>query len=167
MTDDEPKKTRRPARVVRRRLEVASLSFVVPIAPKAWARPRFGIDGRGYTPRDVEEHREAIRWKGLEARANWERAHRKPWPRLPDHEYLIAVRAFRQARRGDWDNFAKQVDDALNGTLFADDRQIWRGECERVDVCDEEWTGEPRYEITMRAFEVLEFKVSTKKDGTK
>ena len=157
---DEPKRGSAP-RVVRRRTEIAALSFVVPVAPLAWARPRFH-NGRGYTPTEVDEHRDAIRWKALEARANWERANVEQWPRLKDHEYALLVRAFRQTRRGDTDNFAKQVCDALDGTLFADDRQIWRLECERFDVADEDWSGAPRYEIAIRAFAVVELKISTK-----
>ena len=157
---DEPKRGSAP-RVVRRRTEIAALSFVVPVAPLAWARPRFH-NGRGYTPAEVDEHRDAIRWKALEARATWERNNVAHWPRLKDHEYALLVRAFRQTRRGDTDNFAKQVCDALDGTLFADDRQIWRLECERFDVADEDWSGAPRYEIAIRAFAVVELKISTK-----
>lgn len=157
---EEPKKAN-PPRVVRRRTEIGALSFVVPVAPLAWSRPRFH-NGRGYTPAEVDEHRDAIRWKALEARATWERVNVKQWPRLKDHEYTLAVRAFRQARRGDADNFAKQVADALDGTLFADDRQIWRVECERLDFADQDWSGAPRYEIAIRAFAVVESRISAK-----
>jgi Holliday junction resolvase RusA-like endonuclease len=58
----------------------------------------------------------------------------------------ITIVVHRSAARGDWDNFAKAITDACNGTLWADDRQIrWAtvsvNECEKtqervhVDVC--------------------------------
>ena len=68
----------------------------------------------------------------LEARARWEQTHERVWPRSLDCEYSIAVWAYRAARRGDYDNFGKQVNDALNGVLWADDRQIFKGVCERI-----------------------------------
>ena len=52
----------------------------------------------------------------------------------------------------------KQVNDALNGVLWADDRQIFKGVCERIDAGDEEWTDAPRYEIRLTAFSVVETK---------
>jgi Holliday junction resolvase RusA-like endonuclease len=161
MTDDTPRKRRTPPRVVRRRFSVGLLELVIDVAPKPWARPRFGLNGRAYTPKDVEAHREAIRWQALEGRIRWEHKHARAWPRLAGHEYAIDVVVFRASRRGDWDNFAKQVDDALQGTLFPDDRQIFCGSATVVDPIDEDWNGDPRYQIKLEAFEVVEF--STKK----
>jgi Holliday junction resolvase RusA-like endonuclease len=144
--------------VIRRRVEIGVLEFGIGVIPKPWARPRLGNSRRGYTPPDVEAHRETVRWCGLQARAKWEKLHGRPWPRSKDHEYTLSVRAFRARRAGDWDNFGKQIGDALEGTLFPDDRQIRLGESGWIDPGDEEWSGTPRYEVRLVAYEVKETK---------
>ena len=139
---------------VTHRIFEGELRFAVDVAPKAWARPRFTRDGRGYTPAEVTKHRNAIRLAALEARGAWEQRYSRTWPRFEGYDYRLFVTVYREARRGDWDNFAKQVDDALNGVLFADDRQVWAGFCTRIDRDDPLWTGEPRYEVHLEAYRI-------------
>jgi Holliday junction resolvase RusA-like endonuclease len=90
------------------------LSFVVqgPPVPKPRARV---MAGYSFTPPRAREWEKLVALRALEARPSG-------WPL--DADYRVRVAVYRQARRGDLDNFVKAATDAMNRTVYEDDRQI-------------------------------------------
>lgn len=103
------------------------LSFVVPGPPVPCARPRTTIrKGKvvTYTPDKTQAYKEHVRWLAAIARARAERgAH--TW-NMHSACFALALRVYRHANRGDWDNYAKVCQDALTGILWRDDTQVKR-----------------------------------------
>ena len=48
-----------------------------------------------------------------------------------------AENSFKHLQKPDWDNIAKMVGDSLNGLLYPDDKQIWKGITEKREVSPE------------------------------
>lgn len=91
------------------------LVIMVPGEPVPKARPRLA---RGHThtaPRTVEAEKKVQSYLKV------------AYPRLQPSEGPFRVTLefqFKGVGRGDWDNYAKLVCDALNGIVWQDDRQI-------------------------------------------
>lgn len=97
------------------------LSFTVPGQPVPLQRARKGRNG-WYTPVASRDYKEHIAWHALEAKAKLAEKNQE-W-RL-DGEYGLRLWAYcRDARRRDWSNILKAVEDALIGVLWLDDSQI-------------------------------------------
>jgi Holliday junction resolvase RusA-like endonuclease len=95
------------------------LVFMVPGEPIPKARPRV-VRGGTYTPPRTTQAEGRIREYLKVA-----------YPHLRPSESAYAVTLefqFKGVGRGDWDNYAKLVCDALNGIVWMDDRQIRRAD---------------------------------------
>lgn len=111
-------------------IESARVSFEVPGPPVPCARARISVKkavdaagnertfARGYTPTTTKAYENAVRIHSLNA-VNRCRAWRRDAP-----AYRVKITVYRDVARGDWDNHAKAVGDALNGVAYVDDRQV-------------------------------------------
>ncbi|HEY4116286.1 MAG TPA: RusA family crossover junction endodeoxyribonuclease [Byssovorax sp.] len=97
------------------------VAFEVLGAPVPCARARV-VRARGrahaYTPARTAEFEQLVRLVAMTAVRRVE-----GW-RTDAPGYRFELVVYRAARRGDWDNFAKAVADALQGVVFDDDRAI-------------------------------------------
>lgn len=100
------------------------IRFTVPGRPVPKQRPRLAPKFRGrrlyahvYTPRETQRYAEHVRQCALAAGV-------KPI----DGPVALEVDLWLHGRRGDGDNYWKNIADALNGVAYRDDRQIvdWR-----------------------------------------
>ena len=98
------------------------LSFFVAGHPVSYKRRR-SAQGVTFTP---PENRE---WRAKVLLAFQEAMRRDGWSGTHDKAVILAV-AFHGSR-GDLSNLVKEVEDALNGEAYADDRQIYRIETTR------------------------------------
>jgi Holliday junction resolvase RusA-like endonuclease len=110
-------------------MKPSSYRFRLDIEPMPTPRPRvarFGV----YYPKKYEQYKKAL-----------EEAVRVHWTSGPLPGLLcVAIEAVCKrpkttkllAPRGDWDNYAKGVCDAMNGVAYTDDTQIIEGACRRV-----------------------------------
>jgi Holliday junction resolvase RusA-like endonuclease len=130
------------------------LTFTIPGPPVPKARARVVTDKqgktRGVTPAKTRAYEKHVALCALAARmygSGW--PDRAPWPwRDTEARFGLSVRVYRSRDAGDLGNYEKTVEDAFNGVIWPDDRQMRRrGEggiydCEkgkeRVEV--EVWT---------------------------
>lgn len=116
-------------------------AFLVPGEPMPWMRAgRDGRSGRTYTPREMEEFQAKVK---LCAKASG------VMPTIGTVEVLVVSYLSVDPlgkMAGDWDNYAKNVCDALRGVAFRDDKQIVRGI--GVKLHDEKC---PRTEVMIRS----------------
>lgn len=94
------------------------LSFEVPGPPVTKKRPRVTRGRGGYTPADTRRWEQAVGTYALAARADAKLRQ----PLLEPVAVYIELQL--NGRRGDLDNYAKSVLDALNGVVFEDDSQV-------------------------------------------
>lgn len=99
--------------------------------PIAKGRPRFvKATGRAYTPKNTLDAENNLRYQFRQLQPDWE-----PYGETCHVEFTftnshvgVTLREHadytQRGIRGDLDNHVKLVSDALNGILFADDRQI-------------------------------------------
>lgn len=93
------------------------LVFELAGPPVPWARTTTH-QGRRLTPKRQREYQRALQWAAIAAMRD-----RTGWPL--DARYALEVDAYvTPKQRGDLDNIAKQVGDAGNRVLWADDRRI-------------------------------------------
>ena len=91
----------------------ATLEFTVPGPPQPKERART-VRGHSFTPARTATYERLVALLALKAGA-------KPW----FNPVRLTLRFYcPDARRRDWDNLAKSVCDALNGTGWNDDSQI-------------------------------------------
>jgi Holliday junction resolvase RusA-like endonuclease len=136
-----------------------TVRFRVPGEPRAWERageqvivpkePGKRPFVKHFMPREQEAYQHAIAWT---ARAVWRTrpmiAARCPvwmtvyvYRTIPasfsmrDRELALAGKLFPTGK-ADWDNYGKQVSDALNGIVYVDDAQIVRGTVEKHYAAD-------------------------------
>lgn len=137
--------------------------ITMPGEPQGKGRPRFG-NGRTYTPAKTADYEKRLRETWIKQTHGF---------KFPDNAALsIEIKAFlqppksdsktrrnlklqnflRPTKKPDWDNVAKIVCDALNGTAYHDDAQIVFGavgkfyaEMPRVEIVISEVT--PREEV--------------------
>lgn len=105
--------------------EGSTFRLYVPGKPQAWKRAgRAG--GHSYTPAVVRDFQSRI---SARARVAWGPAY--PWPGLVEVSIWLAFPLLKgggeadAARFGDADNFAKGILDALQGIVYANDKQVW------------------------------------------
>lgn len=93
--------------------------FTVSGPPRTWKRTN-NVNGRRITPTEQREYQRLVRHlAALSKPAGW-----------PMHaRYRMLVTVFRKADAGDWDNFGKNVSDALEGALYDNDRRIKDARC--------------------------------------
>lgn len=110
--------------------------FVVPGMPVAWQRPQHGRTHRGnsytYTPNKTKSFERDVAWEAKRAG-------------IKLHEGIVAVTLMFFGCRGDADNLAKSVLDALNGIAWNDDRQV-----EELHIFVDRKAKPARAEILMR-----------------
>lgn len=99
------------------------LTFWVPGTPVPKARARTVRTKTGkpitFTPKRTAQWESVVR---LVAQAACSAARWRPEPGA----YEVDLTVHRAARRGDADNFAKAIGDALNGVTYPDDRSVRR-----------------------------------------
>lgn len=99
-----------------------AILFTVEGPPVPWQRVTKG----GHVPAKTRAYKKLVAWKGTEARL---RDHSWGWK---DHSaFAVSLEVYRlpakgKQRRGDCDNIAKSVLDALSGVLYRDDCQVRR-----------------------------------------
>jgi crossover junction endodeoxyribonuclease RusA len=117
---------------------MSSISFTVEGEPVAKERPRTMTDTGGrtrtITPSKTLEHEAAIGWAFKAKYPGHE-----PWT----GDVRLVVEFHTRSKSKDLDNMLKTVMDALNGVVWADDRQIWHitAEVKRLQAWQREaWT---------------------------
>jgi Holliday junction resolvase RusA-like endonuclease len=109
------------------------ISFTVPFAA-VQQRPRLGKGGHVYSPSKKEQ--KIIGQYALVARGS----------NLP-MKGQVGLILIVYGLRGDLSNCIKIVEDAMNGVIYIDDRQI-----KKIGACSYEDDEEPRMEITVEEF---------------
>lgn len=105
------------------------MTFTVPGRPIPKARPRAAIVGKGtkraviYTPNETREYETKVKAAAEAARIRWAEVNGEIWP-LHSNAYLVSVGVFSSNGVGDADNVFKSVADAMNGTIYWDDRIV-------------------------------------------
>jgi crossover junction endodeoxyribonuclease RusA len=122
-----------------------SLAFTIPGAPVPCARVRVFADKRTGHIRAARPGKTAAYERHVATCAQIA-VNLARW-QCVEADYGVELLVYRAARRGDWDNFAKAVDDGMNGIVFPDDRMIVRGTVEmsldrqrpRIEVVVHRW----------------------------
>ena len=102
-----------------------TVSFNIPLKPKAKGRPRAGRHGM-YTDKATREYEDAIRKTyqelglpklegNIQVTATFQQTH--------IHVVLVCVKE-ESKLRGDLDNYIKSLLDGLNGVAYDDDKQV-------------------------------------------
>lgn len=143
-------------------ISVPNRAFIeVPGKPVGKGRPRSVFKGkhagRIYTPNETEQYEKQIAW---EARAVWRGRELltgpvslvvtafvpipKEWSKKKRTKAISG--ALRPLTKPDWDNYGKVVSDALNGVIYADDKQVVDGRAIKF------YSDRPRLEIFVEFF---------------
>ncbi len=112
---------------------MVSQSIVLPLPPSANVYWRYTSTGV-YVSEKAEDYKAGVQ---LQARY----AHLQPF----GGDVAMYVHVYRQHKRGDLDNFAKVLGDALNGVMYHDDSQVIELHMFRHDDRDN-----PRVEVEVR-----------------
>ncbi len=94
------------------------LSFTVFGAPVPKARARV-MRGFSFTPKRTKDYEALVKAAAIEAMATCPH-----WVRDNAAGYRVSVAVYRNALRGDLDNFTKSALDAANKLVFDDDRRV-------------------------------------------
>lgn len=103
--------------------EMHPLFFSFDLKPVAKGRPRAVVRGKFatfYTPKTTREYEAAIKAACLEEMSTYN------WMKKigPEYRVSVAINFYWNKTRGDLDNLAKSILDAMNGVCFEDDSQI-------------------------------------------
>lgn len=112
-----------------------SITFTVPGAPVAKARPRIG-QGRAYTPERTKGYEAKVKALALVAR---QEARQRIW--TGPVRVRVTFYVANPTGRPDLDNLCKSLLDPCNGIIFEDDAQV-------VEIVAVKEQGEPRTEVT-------------------
>lgn len=139
------------------------ISFSIPGAPIAKARPRFTKNGHTYTPDKTRAYEEIVRVWAIRA------MHGKkmltgpislsvtaffPIPKYftkAIREKAMAGKLLHQ-KKPDWDNVGKIVSDALNGLVYTDDAQVSHA------IVEKRYSDKPRVELVIKQLADMERK---------
>ena len=113
--------------------QLAAQSIVLALPPSANTYWRYGPNGV-HVSQAAQDYKAGVKWKAL---------HQGLAPMAG--ELALYVNVYRQQRRGDLDNFAKVLGDALNGVAYHDDSQVVELHMWRHDDRDN-----PRVEVEVR-----------------
>lgn len=91
---------------------MACYKIEIQARPVPKARPRLGVNGRLYTPRETKEFEELVGW------------YTRSVVRNPTEKPVRVHIDIFSKTRADIDNIAKAILDGLNGVAFLDDRQV-------------------------------------------
>jgi crossover junction endodeoxyribonuclease RusA len=99
------------------------LRYTLPGRPTSWKRTN-RVNGRALTPEGMRQAKAAHALLALQARQEWARQHRAPWPM--EGAFALELSAYMPHRGSlpDVDNVAKLVSDSLNGLAYVDDVQV-------------------------------------------
>lgn len=123
-------------------MERAPIIFTVPGEAKAWARS--GQSGKAhFTPKPQRNHGALVKIVAAQAMAGRPPLDetcevritiRRPVPVSASKPKRAAMLAggIRPGGRPDWDNYAKQICDALNGICWRDDALVCRGVVDKI-----------------------------------
>ena len=100
------------------------MTFTVPGTPVPKGRPRFG-SGHAYTPQRTKTYEAKVKMLALKAR---QEARLKPFQ--GDVSLYVQIWGLKQ---GDITNVVKALEDAMNGVIYDDDKQISYLEVERFE----------------------------------
>lgn len=115
-----------------------SLTIWFPIEPTPKGRPRFTRFGKPYTPKKTQDYEKQIAdyfreqpqsftfWKDIPVAVNLVFGMPIPKSASKSRKEAMAEGTIKHTKRGDVDNLAKAVLDALNGLAWEDDSQIVR-----------------------------------------
>jgi Holliday junction resolvase RusA-like endonuclease len=141
-------------------------SHVVYLTPRPWARPRpAGRRSRSWHPqvatkqRYYNPHQEALDalrdelmvwWSPrplIEGPVELELVFGLPIPKRTSKKKTLAMvrNTLKHTKKPDLDNLLKLAKDAMSGTVFVDDRQVWKQTCCKVRA------ERPFYQIIVRA----------------
>lgn len=111
---------------------MTAIGFIVPLAPLSWKRTNV-VNGKRLTDAKMRSYQQSLRTYAMQAVAQTRRAGVMWSASHPQH---VELAFFMPTRRlVDIDNLAKNVLDACNGVLWADDALVTRLELVRaVDV---------------------------------
>jgi Holliday junction resolvase RusA-like endonuclease len=112
------------------------MRFTVPGPPQTWKRTNT-FKGRRITDKAMKAYQNRIRGYASVSGV-----------RRMDGPLSIRVDVYLARMAGDWDNYGKNVCDALNGIAYDDDRQIVDGR-----VVKHRDPANPRLEVTIEAVE--------------
>ena len=113
--------------------DMVAQSIVLALPPSANVYWRYGPNGV-HVSQEAQNYKAGVKWKAL---------HQGLAPMAG--ELALYVNVYRQQRRGDLDNFAKVLGDALNGVAYHDDSQVVELHMWRHDDRDN-----PRVEVEVR-----------------
>ena len=117
---------------------MTAVSFTVEGPPLTWKRTNTHAGVR-LTPKEQRAYQALVRRVGeMNRPAGWPMQAR----------YRLCVVVYRKADAGDFDNFAKNVADALQGALYDNDRRIKDGRC--ILEIDRK---RPRVEVTVEVMD--------------
>jgi Holliday junction resolvase RusA-like endonuclease len=130
---------------------IVRLTFTIPGPPVPKARARVVTDKqgktRGVTPAKTRAYEKHIAMVAMGARS-----HCSAWPwRDTEARFGLSVRVYRSRDAGDLGNYEKTVEDAFNGVLWPDDRQMRRRGEGGVFDCEK---GRERIEVEVWVIEV-------------
>lgn len=121
----------------------SAVCFTIPGEPRSKGRPRFGKNGRAYTPASTK-----IAEKAVEDAYRIATPGPNGWRLFRGRLSVEIVFVCKHRRRRDLDNMGKLVLDALNGAAYLDDEQIDSLHLERL------WTeGDPETRVLIWSLE--------------
>ena len=99
------------------------VKFTVPGRPRGKERPRMGRNGKFYTPKHTREYEESVAWFARSA-------YKEEPTELPVRLDLM-IRSSKS--RADTSNILKSIEDAMNGIVYVDDKQIKEIHISRIE----------------------------------
>lgn len=114
------------------------LNFTIKGKVKAKQSVKFGRNGIKYTPKDMVEYANLVRMGFINAYPNWHACNFENKPLKVEINVFMSVpksyskkkteqalnNGIRPTVKPDCDNIAKNINDALNGIAYPDDKQI-------------------------------------------
>jgi Holliday junction resolvase RusA-like endonuclease len=113
-----------------------------------------------FTPDTTVAFEKTVRMAAIAQIAKMNTAFDEVWDSSPG-DYELTVVIYRQAMRGDMDNFVKAVSDALNEVAYEDDKYIMAGHS-RMHLDRDN----PRVEVLVRRWDLGQFSIADYRAGS-